>query len=184
LFGHDPTEDVTITAPRQIALSFRNINGRVRTSDIDGRLEARAINGTVELGQVNESAELSAINGNITLGLKALGAGGARLSSVNGNIELRLASNLNADLTAKAMNGSVRSDITDVSVDREEHGRRYSARIGEGGVPISISAINGNVRLTRVDNPAVSSAIKDKPAPTSNQEKRSTATMSEKSAAQ
>jgi hypothetical protein len=184
LFGHDPTEEVTIRAPRQIALSFRNVNGRVSSSDIDGRLEARAINGSFEVGQVGESVELSAVNGNITLGLKALSAGGARLSSVNGNIELRLASNLNADLTAKAMNGSVRSDITEVSVDREEHGRRYSARIGEGGAPISISAINGNVRLTRVDSVAASPAAKDKTAPTSNQEKRSTAIISGKNTAQ
>jgi Putative adhesin len=178
LFGHDPTEEVTIKAPRQIALSFRSINGRVTSSDIDGYLEAKGINGRVELGLIRESVDLSAINGNITVGLTELGARGARLSAINGNIELRLASNVNADLTAKAMNGNVRSDIPDVNVDREERGSRFSARIGNGGVPISISAINGNVRLTRPDNPAASSTSnsKDKAAAASTtQDKQSSA---------
>ena len=43
LFGHDPNEEVTIKAPRQIALSLKGINGRVTTGDIDGTLEAKAI---------------------------------------------------------------------------------------------------------------------------------------------
>src|SRR5262245_42745141 len=51
LFGHNPNEEVTIKAPRQIALSLKGVNGRVTTGDVEGPLEARGINGRVELGQ-------------------------------------------------------------------------------------------------------------------------------------
>jgi hypothetical protein len=47
------------------------------------------------------------------------------------------------------MNGSVRSETSDVTVDKEQYGSHYSAKIGNGGSPITISGINGNVRLTR-----------------------------------
>ena len=47
------------------------------------------------------------------------------------------------------MNGNVRSEISEVTVNRDDHWTRYSARIGEGGAPIELSGINGNVRLTR-----------------------------------
>src|SRR5262245_37700137 len=44
LFGKDPKEEVTIKAPRQIALSIRGVNGKVSSGDIDGSLEMKGIN--------------------------------------------------------------------------------------------------------------------------------------------
>jgi len=149
LFGTKATEDVTIKAPRAIALTIRGVNGRVTTGDVDGAIAAKGINGEVELGDANESAEITGINGNVSVGLNKLGNTGARVSGINGNIELRLGAGLNADLTAKGMNGNVRSESSDVRVDKDEYGSHYSAKIGSGGSLITISGINGNVRLTR-----------------------------------
>jgi hypothetical protein len=149
LFGTKANEDVTIKAPRAIVLAIRGVNGRVTSGDVDGSIAAKGINGTVELGAANDSAEITGINGNVSVGLNKLGNTGARVSGINGNIELRLGTGLNADLTAKGMNGHVRSEISDVTVDKDEYGSHYSAKIGGGGSPIAISGINGNVRLTR-----------------------------------
>jgi hypothetical protein len=92
-------------------------------------------------------------------------------SGVNGSLELRLGAGLNADLVAKGMNGRVRSDIPEVSVQEGEYGSHYSAHIGSGGAPINISGINGNVSLTRVGaavgekvTPEKKSAASAKPA--------------------
>src|SRR2546425_939853 len=149
IFGTNPKEEVTIKAPRQIALALKGINGRVTTGDIDGAIEAKGINGRVELGQFSDSAEVNGINGDVSLVVSRLGSEGVHVSGINGTIELKLASGLNADLAAHGMNGSVRSELPDVTVDKNEFGSRYSARIGTGGAPIEISGINGNVRLTR-----------------------------------
>lgn len=162
LFGHNPKEEVTIKAPRQIALSIKGINGGVTTGDIEGPLEAKGINGRVELGQASQSADIGGINGSVVVGLKELSERGARLSGINGGIELRLAKGLNADLTTKGINGNVRSDISEVTVNKDEPGSRYSAHIGNGGAPITLSGINGNVRLTRAENLAATSATSDK----------------------
>jgi len=165
LFGKDPKEEVTIKAPRQIALSIRGVNGRVSSGDIEGSLEMKGINGKVEVGLVNEYVQVGGINGSISLGLRRLGERGARLSGINGGVELKLASGLNADLSAKGMNGNVRSEISDVTVNKDDHWTRYSARIGEGGASIELSGINGNVRLTRAAGGTQSTASADqKPA--------------------
>ena len=148
LFGHDPKEEVIIKAPRQIALLFKGINGRVYSDDIDGPLDLKGLNGRAELGLVSESASIDGINGSIVVGLNKLSDRGVQIHGVNGGIELRLASGLNADLTAKGMNGSVKSEISEVTVEKTDWSR-YSARIGNGGPEIEIKGINGNVRLTR-----------------------------------
>ena len=160
--GRNPNEQVTIKAPRQITLALKGVNGRVTSGDIDGPVEVKGVNGRIELGQTSGSAEISGVNGRISIGLKTLEGGGARFSGVNGGIELRLANGLNADLTARGMNGSVRSEIPEVRVDREEYGRNYSARIGTGGSPITISGVNGNVRLTRGEGTTAPLAASDK----------------------
>lgn len=160
LFGTKAQEQVTIKAPRQIALVLRGINGGVKSGDIDGAVEVKGVNGRIDLGQTNDSATVSGVNGNLSVGLNRLGDAGARVSGVNGNIELRLASGLNAQLSAKGMNGNIRSEIPDVTIEKDDHGSRYSARIGAGGAPITISGVNGNVRLTRANTPAATSENK------------------------
>ena len=157
--GRTPNEQVTIKAPRQIAFALKGVNGRVTSGDIDGPLEVKGVNGKIELGQTSGSAEISGVNGRISVGLKSLDDRGARFSGVNGGIELRLGDGLNADLTARGMNGNVRSEIAGVTVDKEEYGRNYSARIGTGGAPITISGINGNVRLTRGETTTANSSV-------------------------
>ena len=148
LFGKDPKEEVTIKAPRQIALALRGVNGRVISSDIDGSLNLQGLNGNVELGQVGDSVEIHGVNGSIVVGLNKLSDAGMHLNGVNGGIELKLAPTLNAELSASGMNGSVKSEIADVAVTKEGWSN-YSARIGKGGSEIHISGVNGNVRLTR-----------------------------------
>lgn len=151
LFGAKAHEDVTIKAPRKIALGLKGINGGVTGGDIEGALEVKGVNGRVDLGQASQTATISGVNGNISVGLSSLGNTGARVSGVNGNLELKLGNSVNAQLTAKGMNGNVRSDIPDVTIEKDDYGSRYSARIGSGGPPLTLSGINGNVRLTRVN---------------------------------
>lgn len=150
LWGRNPNEEVTIKAPRRIALLLKGINGRVSSGEVDGPVEAKGINGRVELGQVIGSVKVSGVNGNISVGLKDLDQRGVQASGINGSIELRLANGVNADLVAKGMNGRVRSEIPEVIVDKGDYGSSYSARIGTGGAPINVSGINGNVLLTRL----------------------------------
>jgi hypothetical protein len=149
MFGSSPSERVTLKLPRQVSLNTSGVNGAVVVGDLDGSVEISGINGKVEIGQASGSAEFHGINGNISVSLRTLNKEGVRVSGINGNIELRLAGGVNADLEAHGMNGHVRSEVSDITVIKGEHGNKYSAHIGTGGNPIEVSGINGNVRLTR-----------------------------------
>ena len=150
LFGSSPTERVTLKVPRQISLLTKGVNGAVVVGDLEGSIEVKGVNGKVEVGQATGSAEFHGINGNISVALKQLDKNGVDIGGVNGNIELRLVEGVNADLDAHGMNGSVRSDVPEITIDKNERGRRYSAHIGTGGNPINVKGVNGNVRLTRL----------------------------------
>lgn len=149
LFGSNPSEKVTLKLPKQVRLAARGVNGSVTVGDLEGSIAVSGVNGRVEVGQAIGSAEFHGVNGNIAVALKQLQKEGVRISGVNGNIELRIADGLNADLETHGMNGNVRSDVSDITVNKSEHGNKYSAQIGTGGNPITVSGVNGNVRLTR-----------------------------------
>lgn len=149
LFGENPTETVTLKLPRKISLTTKGVNGSVNVGDLDGSVRVNGVNGKVEIGQATGSAEFRGINGNVSVALRQLESQGVTIKGINGNIELRLAEGINADLEARGMNGNLRSDIPEIAIEKSEHGHKYFAHIGTGGNPITVSGINGNIRLTR-----------------------------------
>jgi DUF4097 and DUF4098 domain-containing protein YvlB len=142
------SEQVTLKLPRKISLEARGINGKVNVGMVDGDVRISGVNGKVEIAQASGYAEVSGVNGALTIAVKQLGERGLRISGVNGRVELRLREGLNADLEARGMNGGVSSEMPDVSVQKDND-RNYSAHIGSGGAPISLSGVNGGVKLTR-----------------------------------
>jgi|SRR5215204_5492837 len=158
LFGSKPSEKITLKLPRQISLRTRGVNGAVTVGEIDGPIEMRGVNGRVQIAGAKGMAEFKGINGSLLVGLKEIDVQGLTFSGINGNIELQLAPGVNADLETHGMNGRIVSDMSDVSIDKNRHGK-YSARIGNGGSAITANGINGNIRLTRTGaSAAVTSA--------------------------
>lgn len=148
-WGSTPRENVTLKLPRRISLRASGVNGHVTIGEVGGDVNISGINGKVEIAQVNGYAEISGINGGVMMAVKQLGERGLKISGVNGRIELRLNDGLNADFQAKGMNGSVSSEMPDIVIQKDDKHSNYSARIGTGGAPISLSNVNGGVRLTR-----------------------------------
>ena len=148
LFGSKPSERVTLKLPRQIALHTKGVNGSLIVGDIDGPVDVRGVNGKVQISSFNGAAEFKGINGNMSVGLKQVGSQGVELGGINGNIELQVVEKLNADIDIHGINGAVIADLSDVTLDRDRHGK-YLGRIGSGGSPINAKGINGNIRFTR-----------------------------------
>ncbi len=149
IFGSSPSERVTLRLPKQVSLVARGVNGSVVVGEIEGPVEVNGINGKVQIDQASGSAEFRGINGNVSVGLKQLNKG-IDISGINGNIDLRVGEGVNADLETHGMNGNVTSDLPNVTVDKSKRGR-YSAQIGRGGTSISAHGINGNIRLSQLE---------------------------------
>jgi hypothetical protein len=146
---------VTLKLPREIALTIKGVNGTVKAGEVTGAVEIGGVNGKVETAQTVGYSEISGVNGRVTVSIRRLGERGIRIKGINGPVELRIADKLNADLSARGINGRVSTDLPDVTVEGEPDRSNYSARIGAGGAPITLSGVNGRVRLTR--NPSTTS---------------------------
>ena len=147
-FGSNPSEQITLKLPRQIALHTKGVNGSVIVGDIDGPVDVRGINGKVQVSSFNGAAEFRGINGNMSVGLKQVNSQGLEMGGINGNIELQLVDKVNADIDIHGINGSVIANLSEVTLDCNKHGK-YTGRIGGGGSPINAKGINGNIRFTR-----------------------------------
>lgn len=145
-------QKVMLKLPRQVELSTTGINGKVNIGEIDGSVRASGINGKIEVAQATGYAEISGVNGSVEVKIARLGERGIRVSGINGKVQLRFADDINADLSVNGLNGKVTVELPNVTPeDQQEQAKRssYRARIGTGGTPISVSGVNGSVRLER-----------------------------------
>lgn len=160
-------ERVVLELPRQIELAVNSISGPVIVGSVAGPMQASSISGPLTIGNVGDAVKLSSISGSVRLGsvtghltassvsgslsvaVTRLDRRGIQLSSISGPVELRFEDELNADLDVTNISGRVQLDVPNVTLQRAANGSNVKARIGSGGVPISMSSISGSVRLER-----------------------------------
>lgn len=140
---------VTLKLPRQIELTARGVNGRVRVGEVDGSVKVSGINGAVDVAQATGYSKIDGINGRVQMTIKSLGERGIEVEGVNGAVDLRFADDLNADLRVSGVNGKVTPELPDVTIEGDVRRNNFRARIGAGGSPITATGINGSVRLSR-----------------------------------
>lgn len=140
---------VTLKIPRQVDFHVTGINGRVRAGEIDGTLHADGINGSVEVAQAVGYAQISGVNGRVVVTIAKLGERGIDVNGINGGVEIKFADDLNAELDVSGCNGRVYTDVPNVTMLGKVTRDNFRARIGSGGTRISVSGVNGRVRLSR-----------------------------------
>lgn len=140
---------VMVKLPRWVELMVKGINGRVDVAEIDGSVTLVGINGTVEIEQSSGYSTISGVNGSVIVNFDQIGERGVKLSGINGKVELRFNESLNADLSVTGINGNVITNVPNVTVEGRLSPSNFKAKIGSGGSPITVSGINGNVRIAR-----------------------------------
>jgi hypothetical protein len=140
---------VTLKIPRQVEFVASGINGRVRAGEIDGSVNLNGINGSVEVAGAAGYANISGINGRVLVTIARFGERGMDLNGINGGVEVRFTEDINADLEVTGCNGAVHADLPNVTLTGKVSRRDFRARIGSGGARITVSGVNGRVRLAR-----------------------------------
>jgi len=131
-------------------LTAGNVSGPLTVGNVGDRVRLMNISGNVTLGQVVGHLELKGISGNIAAAVARLDRRGILVSNVSGAIELRFADALNADVVARRVNGRVILNVPDVAWQGTPERTLIRARIGAGGIPISIVEVSGTVRFERL----------------------------------
>jgi hypothetical protein len=147
--GPDVRQRVVLRLPRSIDLTIRGINGKVSAGAIDGMVHVNGINGKVEIAHAMSTTDISGINGKVSIALTRLAAEGMTISGVNGKVELQFSEDLNADISVTGINGNVVSEIGNITIQGKMSPSSFRGKIGAGGPPITVSGVNGNVRLLR-----------------------------------
>ncbi|MDT5295541.1 MAG: hypothetical protein QOJ76_2421 [Acidobacteriota bacterium] len=145
--GGQVKQEVTLALPRRVELLTQHVNGPLKVGEIDGSVEVAHINGRVEVAQSFGRCEVAHVNGNVKIGVAQLGAQGMEVEHVNGNIEIRLKQAINADIEVAGQNGSLSLNVPNVTMQERRNRSNARARLGDGGTPINIQHVNGNLRF-------------------------------------
>jgi len=149
----------TIKVPKGVIVDLRTINGGVRLNGLQGEVHAKTTNGGVKGDSLNTNIlEANSVNGGIEIEFgHPLGSGGTvDLETVNGGVTLGLASESKATISARAVNGGVR--VNDLDIQKQEHEkgveskRRLDGTLNGGGARVTVSTVNGGVRISRTGN--------------------------------
>lgn len=141
---------VALKVPRQVNVKASGVNGEVRVGEVEGTVKVSGVNGAVSVARATGRAEISGVNGAVSFAIARLADDGVRVSGVNGDIELRVAPDVNADVTVSGFGGSVDYNALKNLTVEDESRSKFEARIGEGGAPIRLSGIRGDIRLAGV----------------------------------
>jgi len=146
--NNDTSVRFDVQVPVGVALIARTVNGSIDGEGLNGDAEGNTVNGSVRLSTTG-TASGGTVNGELALTMgRTDWRDGAKFSTVNGGITLRLPGFVNADVRASTLNGSIESDFP-ITVTGRADRRHIEGTIGGGGQPLTLSTVNGSVKLLR-----------------------------------
>jgi hypothetical protein len=151
--GDNNSQDVRyeVKVPREMGrVDLKSVNGSVKLSDVTGQIFVENGNGSIELNEVVGVSKIQTANGKITATLKEASDGPMEFATANGKIDVTILSDFDAELDASTVHGSV--DIDEqlgIPVQKEMVGQHARGRIGSGGQPLKLTAINGSIKLSK-----------------------------------
>ena len=154
----------TIKVPKGVHVDLRTVNGGVDVVGLTGEVRAKTTNGGVKGTHLAASSfEASAVNGGINLDFDAPLAADSKIdaTTVNGGVEVGITGDSKATIDARCVNGGVKaSDGLDIqrSNDNDENkferNRHLQGTLNGGGARVTLSTVNGGVRIGRSSGPA------------------------------
>ncbi len=146
--NNDTSVQFTVKVPAGVVFVGRDVNGDVEAASLQGAVEAHSVNGAVTVDTAGY-AIASSVNGSITVTMdRADWPTAATFKTVNGSITLKMPESTSAQLRADTVNGSIVSDFP-IAVTGTISPRRLRGTIGSGGQELTLSTVNGSIKLLR-----------------------------------
>lgn len=142
-----------VFAPRDTDLDVQTMNGAVQIDGIRGDVQVQSLNGAVALAGVGGDVVVQAVNGSVSVALDDAWSGrGLSVRTTNGAVVLALPAGFSGDLSAQTQVGRIGLSGLDrvAGLDRQRGrwmGDRLTARLGDGGPPVTVATTNGGVSI-------------------------------------
>lgn len=140
------TVEYQVRVPAGMQVSVKTENGGIGLHDVDGNVTASTTNGGIRGTNLAGSVSAHIVNGGIVMEIARVG-GPVQLDTVNGGIRLDVPGTINADLDAHAVNGGVSTEDGLAITVSERSRTRVAGKMNAGGTAISLSTVNGGVRI-------------------------------------
>lgn len=138
-----------VYVPARTDLDLNTRNGGITIRGVQGHLRFDATNGGVRLTDVGGDVRGRTRNGGLTVALGGSHWEGAGLDveTTNGGVNLSVPDGYSAELTARTVNGGLRSEVPLTVQGRLD--REINSTLGSGGPPVTVRTTNGGLRITR-----------------------------------
>ena len=123
------------------------VNGALTVQKLTGEIDANLVNGKLHATDLAGTADLATVNGGIDANYVSLNnVREIKLKSVNGSVNLLLPQSPNAQVSASTVNGGISTDFP-LTVKGHWVGKNMSGTLGNGGVQIELSNVNGSIHV-------------------------------------
>lgn len=138
-----------VYVPARTSLDLNARNGSIAIRGVQGHVRFDATNGGVTLADLGGDVRGATRNGGLTVTLGGTRWDGAGLDveTTNGGVHLRVPEGYSAELSARTVNGGLRSEVPLTVQGRID--REINSRLGDGGAPVRVRTTNGGLRITR-----------------------------------
>jgi hypothetical protein len=148
--NNDVEVDFEVRVPRGVLFTGRTVNGSVRATGLTADAKASTVNGSVRVTTTG-LAEATTVNGSITVRMgRSNWSDRLAFKTVNGAITVEIPGDLNADVSASTVNGSLASDWP-MTVRGRWGPKHMNGKIGSGGRDLDLETVNGDIELRRVN---------------------------------
>jgi DUF4097 and DUF4098 domain-containing protein YvlB len=146
--NNDVTVDFEVQVPAGVEFNGQTVNGEMSAEGLKADVRASTVNGSVRVTTTG-LAEASTVNGSVYAQMgRSDWTNDLEFSTVNGGITLIIPGTLNAELRANTVNGDIETDWP-LTITGRFSQRRLRGTIGSGGRGLSLSTVNGEIRLKK-----------------------------------
>lgn len=146
--NNDVTVDFEVQVPAGVEFNGQTVNGEMLAEGMKADVRASTVNGSVRVTTTG-LAEASTVNGSVYAQMgRSDWTNDLEFSTVNGGITLIIPGTLNAELRANTVNGDIETDWP-LTITGRFSQRRLRGTIGSGGRALSLSTVNGEIRLKK-----------------------------------
>jgi hypothetical protein len=145
---NDTVVQFEVRVPPGVGFIGRTVNGDVEADSLQSDSHANTVNGSVKVSTTG-LAMANTVNGSVTATMgRADWEQGASFKTVNGGITLMLPSAFDVNLRADTVNGTVTSDFP-ITMTGTISPRHLQGTVGAGGRDLTLSTVNGSIKLLR-----------------------------------
>jgi hypothetical protein len=128
--------------------SIESVNGNLEISGVSGVVKASTVNGGIKASDLNANARIETVNGSVNASFASLkGQQKANCESVNGRITVNLPSDADTRVSAETINGGIDGSEFGLKTNKGFVGRDLDGDIGNGSAKLSLSTVNGAIKI-------------------------------------